>query len=136
MKGLEEENAELRSTLKAGLAELATIDPKEQEQILEIARRTGQKLPDPALVKKFAREEDLTLPLFQHAKSIDQAAGTGDVQNSTKEAGEVVSSATTGLKAAAAAAAPGGGVHLDPAAAAAPGGGVHLDPAADVASSR
>eukprot|EP01043_Picozoa_sp_COSAG02_P111647 COSAG02_NODE_47815_length_338_cov_0.970711_1_plen_28_part_10 len=28
MKGLEEENAELRSSLKAGLDELASIDPK------------------------------------------------------------------------------------------------------------
>ena len=116
MKGLEEENAELRSSLKAGLAELASIDPKDQEQILEIARRTGQQLPDPALVKKFAREEDLTLPLFQHAKSIDQA-DTGDGKDPTKEAGEAASSATIELKgAAAAAAAPGGGVDLDPAA--------------------
>ena len=119
MKGLEEENAELRSSLKAGLAELASIDPKDQEQILEIARRTGQQLPDPALVKKFARQEDLTLPLFQHAKLLDQA-GTGDGQNSTEEAGEAGSSATIELKGAAAAApAPGGGVNLDPAAGAA-----------------
>ena len=121
MKGLEEENAELRSSLKAGLAELASIDPKEQEQILEIAQRTGQKLPDPALLRKFAREEDLSLPLFQHSKSIDQA-GVGDAQISTEEAGKVASSAPIGVKAAVAALVP-------------PGAGVQLDPAADAASS-
>lgn len=98
MKGLEEENAELRSKLKSGLSELASIDPKEQEQILEIARRTGQSLPDAGLVKKLAREEDLALPLFQHAKAIGQADTAGPVQSSAvKDLGKVSSSTMAGV---------------------------------------
>ena len=133
MKGLEEENAKLRASLKSGLNDLAAIDPKEQEQILEIARRTGQELPDADLVKKFAREEDLALPLFQHAQSNEKpSTGAADASDPAEEVGEASSSATLGVRsprgepapaaAGAAAAATGGVAVLDP-----------VQPAADAA---
>ena len=135
MNGLEEENAKLRSSLKAELEKLAAIDTEEQQRILEIARHTGQQLPDPALVKKFAREEDLTLPLFQHAQSIDQPGKETHLQNPTKRVGEASSSATAGADS------PRGAAVADAANAnananAAPGAAAELDPTAHAASNR
>ena len=74
MKGLEEENAKLRSSLSSELVKLAAIAPEQQEQMLAIAHRMGHKLLDPQLVAKFAREEDLSVPLFQHAQAAHRQA--------------------------------------------------------------
>jgi hypothetical protein len=137
MNGLEEENAKLRSSLKAGLAELASIDPEEQVQILEIARHTGQQLPDPALLKEFAREEDLTLPLFRHAQSIDQPGKGTRLQNPTKRVGEAPSSATAAVGSPqAAAVADAANANANANANATSGGAAEMDPTADAASNR
>ena len=74
MKELEEENSSLRSELGAELAKLAEIDAETQERMLSVTQRMGTGLLDPELLAKFARKQDLSLPLFQHAAKAAQAA--------------------------------------------------------------
>lgn len=81
MKELEEENSSLRSELGAELAKLAEIDTGTQERMLSVTQRMGGGLLDPELLAKYARKQDLSLPLFQHAaKLVAQAAGPRDTQ--------------------------------------------------------
>ena len=80
MKELEEENSSLRSELGAELAKLAEIDAETQERMLSVTQRMGTGLLDPELLAKFARKQDLSLPLFQHAAKVAQAAAADPAQ--------------------------------------------------------
>ena len=77
MRELEEENSSLRSELGAELAKLAEIDPDTQERMLSVTQRMGAGLLDPELLAKYARKQDLSLPLFQHAAKVAELRTAG-----------------------------------------------------------
>ncbi len=85
MKELEEENSSLRSELGAELAKLADIDAETQERMLSVTQRMGAGLLDPELLAKFARKQDLSLPLFQHAAQAAAAAEAKQKQQEQQE---------------------------------------------------